>query len=120
MDCYLCNLLILVNGGDPFIGEFDVGPSGEANFDISGPSGPSPGGFTNTGLELTPDNFGNFPNVNQREFPNVNQREFPNVNQPRDSFPEDAPNLPLCKYAAHCFHNAITIVAIRLKCSKHV
>ena len=81
-------ILILVNGGAPFIGEFEVGPSGEANFDISGPSGPSSGGFSNTGLELTPDNFGNLPNVNQLS---------------RDSFPDDAPNLPLCKYVAHCF-----------------
>ena len=62
-----------------------MGPTGEANFDISGPSGPSEVEFSRSGLELTPDNFGNQANINQI---------------PRDSFTEDASNLPFCK----CFH----------------
>ena len=74
----------LVNGGSQFIGDFEVNPSGDPSFDITGPTRSSAnGGFSNTGLELTPDSFENLS-------PNPFENQIP--------FENDAPNLPISKY----------------------
>ena len=49
----------------PFIGDFEVGPNGQANFDISSPSGSSPASFPNPGVELTPDFIDNEAKIDQ-------------------------------------------------------
>ena len=74
----------LVNGGSPFIGDFEVNPSGDPSFDISGPTR-----ISNAGLELTPDTFESLS-------PNPFDGQIP--------FENDAPNLPVSKYNCYTFH----------------
>ena len=57
-----------------FSSEFEAGPTGDSDFEISGPTLASSSLLTNAGLELTPDNFDRDENVNQL---------------PRDSFSDD-------------------------------
>ena len=59
-----------------FSSEFEAGPTGDSDFQISGPTLASSSLLTNAGLELTPDNFDRDENVNQ---------------VPRDSFSDDTP-----------------------------
>ena len=64
-----------------------MNPSQDTSFDYVDRASAN-GGFSNTGLELTPDNF---------DFEN---QENPFENQlPRESFTNDAPNLPISKYS---------------------
>ena len=74
----------LVNGGSPFIGDFEVNPSGDPSFDISGPTR-----ISNTGLELTPDTFESLS-------PNPFDDQIP--------FENNAPNLPISKYNYNTYH----------------
>ena len=60
-----------------------MGPTGEANFDITGPSGPPSGAFSNAGVELTPDILNNDADINQI---------------PLEPFSDNSPNVPFCKY----------------------
>lgn len=59
-----------------FSSEFEAGPTGDSDFEISGPTLASSSLLTNAGLELTPDNFDRDENVNQN---------------PRDLFSDDTP-----------------------------
>ena len=59
-----------------FSSEFEAGPTGDSDFEISGPTLASSSLLTNAGLELTPDNFDRDENVNQL---------------PRESFSDDIP-----------------------------
>ena len=77
--------IFLVNGGSPFIGDFEVNPSGDPSFDLSGPSR-----ISNTGLELTPDTFENLS-------PNPFDDQIP--------FENNAPNLPVSKYHCDTYHD---------------
>ena len=63
-----------------------MGPTGEANFDIPGPSGPPSNIFSNAGVELTPDVLDNGADFNE---------------QPLETFSDNQPSITFCKYIAH-------------------